>query len=251
MAVVESEQLSAEDLAALNNRFEQSTPEEVLTWVKERFGAKAIHMSSFGLEDVALFDMYWRVDPKARLTTLDTWRLPTETYTVMDQTRLRYKIDIEVYQPDPDAVGRMVAEHGFNLFYLGKDNRITCCHVRKVAPLRRFLRDFDGYVTGLRRDQNANRRAAKKVELDRANGGLIKLNPLADWSHQDVMAYTLRHGVPVNRLHAKGYPSVGCAPCTRAVHHGEDPRSGRWWWEDDDAKECGLHVSTEEQGSGI
>jgi phosphoadenosine phosphosulfate reductase len=242
MAVPESEQLSAEDLAALNNRFEQSTPEEVLTWVKERFGAKAIQMSSFGLEDVALFDMYWRVAPKARLTTLDTWRLPTETYTVIDQIRLRYKTDIEVYQPDPDAVGRMVAEHGFNLFYRGKDNRVTCCHVRKVEPLERALASVDAWVTGLRRDQGMERGKTAIVEWDHAHSN-YKVNPLANWSFDQVWQYVKENSVPYNVLHDQGYPSIGCAPCTRAVEPGEDPRAGRWWWETDpEAKECGLHL---------
>ena len=242
MAVVESEQLSAKDLAALNDRFEQSTPEEVLTWVKERFGAKAIQMSSFGLEDVALFDMYWRVDPKARLTTLDTWRLPTETYTVIDQIRLRYKTDVEVYQPDPDAVGRMVAEHGFNLFYRGKDNRVTCCHVRKVEPLERALASVDAWVTGLRRDQGMERGKTAIVEWDQAHSN-YKVNPLANWSFDKVWQYVKENSVPYNVLHDQGYPSIGCAPCTRAIEPGEDPRAGRWWWETDpDAKECGLHL---------
>lgn len=242
MAVVESERLSSEDLAALNDRFEQSTPEEVLTWVNEHFGASAIQMSSFGLEDVALFDMYWRVDPKARLTTLDTWRLPTETYTVMDQTRLRYKISIEVFQPDPDAVERMVAENGFNLFYRGKDNRVTCCHVRKVEPLERALASVGAWITGLRRDQGMERGKTAIVEWDAAHSN-YKVNPLANWSFAQVRQYVDENAVPYNELHDQGYPSIGCAPCTRAVEPGEDPRAGRWWWETDpDAKECGLHI---------
>ena len=242
MAVVESEQLSPEDLAGLNNRFEQSTPGEVLLWVKERFGANAIQMSSFGLEDVALFDMYWRVDPKARLTTLDTWRLPTETYTVMDQTRLRYKVAVEVYQPDPDAVGRMVAEHGFNLFYRGKENRVTCCQLRKVEPLERALVSVDAWITGLRRDQGMERDKTAIVEWDLAHSN-YKVNPLANWSFDQVWRYVKENAVPYNDLHDHGYPSIGCAPCTRAVEPGEYPRAGRWWWEaDPDAKECGLHI---------
>jgi phosphoadenosine phosphosulfate reductase len=143
MAVPESERLSAKELAALNERFEQAAPQEVLAWVDERFGTGAVQVSSFGLEDVALFDMFWRVNPQARLVTLDTWRLPTQTYTVMDQTKLRYKTSIETHQPDPEAVARMVAEQGFNLFYRGRENRVTCCHVRKVAPLEHALASID------------------------------------------------------------------------------------------------------------
>ena len=149
MPVPESKRLGAQELADLNERFESAPPSDVLAWVDERFGAGAAQMSSFGLEDVALFDMFWRVNWQARLVTLDTWRLPTETYTVMDQTRLRYNARIEVYQPDAGAVARMVGEHGFNLFYRGREKRLTCCRVRKVEPMERALAGIDAWITGL------------------------------------------------------------------------------------------------------
>lgn len=240
--MIKPERLSQQELAALNKRFEQAAPQEVLAWVNEHFGAGAVQLSSFGLEDVALFDMFWRVNPQARLATLDTWRLPTQTYTVMDQTRLRYKTSIEVHQPDPEAVARMVAEQGFNLFYRGRENRITCCHVRKVEPLERALASINAWVTGLRRDQGMERGNTDIVEWDAAHAN-YKVNPLANWSFNQVRRYVDEHAVPYNELHDQGYPSIGCAPCTRAVESGEDPRAGRWWWESDpNAKECGLHV---------
>ena len=242
MPVPESKRLGVQELADLNERFEFAPPSDVLAWVNERFGAGAAQMSSFGLEDVALFDMFWRVNRQARLVTLDTWRLPTETYTVMDQTRLRYDSRIEVYQPDPGAVARMVDEHGFNLFYRGRENRLACCHVRKVEPMERALAGIDAWITGLRRDQGMERGDIGIVEWvePRAN---YKINPLANWTFEEVRNYVEEHAVPYNELHDKNYPSIGCAPCTRAIEPGEDPRAGRWWWESDpSAKECGLHL---------
>ena len=249
MAVPESEQLSAEELVALNRRLDKAAPDAVLTWVNERFGAGVVQMSSFGLEDVALFDMFWRVNPAARLATLDTWRLPTETYTVMDQTRLRYNTRIEAHQPDPEAVAALVADQGFNLFYRGRENRVSCCHVRKVEPLERALASVDAWVTGPRRDQSMERGGIAIVEWDDAHSN-YKVNPLANWSFGQVRNYVDEHSVPYNELHDQGYPSIGCAPCTRAVSSGEDPRAGRWWWESDpNAKECGLHIVAPAQGS--
>ena len=242
MPVPESKRLGVQELADLNERFESAPPSDVLAWVNERFGAGAAQMSSFGLEDVALFDMFWRVNQQARLVTLDTWRLPTETYTVMDQTRLRYNARIEVHQPDPGAVAGMVDEHGFNLFYRGRENRLACCHVRKVEPLERALAGIDAWITGLRRDQGMERGNIGIVEWEepRAN---YKINPLANWTFEEVRNYVEEHAVPYNELHDKNYPSIGCAPCTRAIEPGEDPRAGRWWWESDpNAKECGLHL---------
>jgi len=235
-----------------SGELESASAKDILTWGIKNFHPRLALSASFGgAEAMALLHMMHEVETSSRVFVLDTGRLPQETHDLIDRVRDRYDKPIEVVFPDAGDVETLVRGQGMNGFYESIENRKRCCHVRKVAPLRRFLVGFDGYVTGLRRDQNANRHDVKKVEIDRANGNLVKLNPLADWSHEDVMAYVHGHSVPLNRLHAKGYPSVGCAPCTRAVHHGEDPPSGRWWWEDDDTKECGLHVTTEEQGSGI
>lgn len=244
MPVAESQRFSEKEVADVNGRLESATPAEVLKWADSQFGKRAAQMSSFGLEDVALFDMYWRVNPEARIMTLDTWRLPTETYTVMDQIQLKYRTKVEFFQPDPDAVRAMVEEKGFNLFYRGRENRIACCHVRKVEPLARALSDLDAWVTGLRRDQGMERGTIDIVEWDDAHEN-YKINPLANWTFEQVKQYVDENDVPYNELHDKGYPSIGCAPCTRAIEPGEDLRAGRWWWEGDpNAKECGLHIVT-------
>jgi phosphoadenosine phosphosulfate reductase len=145
----------------------------------------------------------------------------------------------------------MVRAKGMNAFYESVENRKLCCQVRKVLPMRRYLADFDAYITGLRRDQNLNRAETRKLAIDPGMGGIVKLAPLADWTHERVLDYVGEHKVPVNRLHREGYPSVGCEPCTRAIGPGDDPRAGRWWWESDGIKECGIHVQAEADGSGI
>ncbi len=235
--------LTRQELEDLNRRFVAATPQEVLAWGLERFGGRIALSSSFGAEDVALIDMLWRLDRKARVFTLDTLRLHTETYAVIDDIRARYGLEVEVFYPDLGAVDRMVKEHGYNGFYLSVENRKLCCGVRKVEPLERALSGLEAWITGLRRDQAATRTDTAKVESDEVHGGITKLNPLADWSSEDVWAYIKEHDVPYNRLHDRMFPSIGCAPCTRPVRPGEDPRSGRWWWElDPEQKECGIHI---------
>lgn len=235
--------VTPEEMADLNRRFRAAQPQEVLAWALQRFAPRIALASSFGAEDVVLIDMLWRLDPQSRVFTLDTLRLPTETYALMDELRDRYGIEVETFYPDLGTVGEMVRERGFNLFYRSVANRQLCCQVRKVEPLGRALASLDAWITGLRQDQAPTRSAVQKLELDRLHGGPIKINPLADWNREEVWAYIRAHGVPYNRLHDQAYPSIGCAPCTRAVEPGEDPRAGRWWWElDPEAKECGLHV---------
>ena len=218
--------------------------EDVLRLALETFGQRAALSSSFGAEDMVLIDMLLKIDPKARIFTLDTGRLPQETYNVIDATRERYGATIEVFFPQPDAVQTMVAEHGMNLFYHSVENRKLCCGVRKMEPLRRALSGLDAWITGLRREQSVTRTAVHKVEWDEGNR-LVKVNPLVDWSHEDVWKYIREHNVPYNALHDRGYPSIGCGPCTRAVQPGEHERAGRWWWEHPETKECGLHVKVE------
>lgn len=241
--------ISSEEVKALNTRFETASPQEILRWVDSYFGNRGAQMSSFGLEDVALTDMYWRITPNVRVMTLETGRLPTETYTLMDQIKLRYDIEIEAFYPKYDAVDGMVQEHGFNLFYKSIDNRKLCCGVRKVEPLNRALNTLDAWVTGLRRDQGMARGQIQIIEWDGAHNN-YKVNPLANWAFDQVQAYVKANNVPYNELHDKGYPSIGCAPCTRAIKPGEDLRAGRWWWESDpNAKECGLHVVQKADGT--
>jgi phosphoadenosine phosphosulfate reductase len=180
-----------------------------------------------------------------RVFTLDTGRLNQETYDCMDAIRERYGVKIEVFFPEAGAVEKLVRENGMNLFYDSVDLRKSCCAARKVEPLNRALKDLDAWMTGLRREQAVTRADVRKIEVDKDHGGIVKINPLVDWSHEEVWAYIRKNNVPYNRLHKQGYPSIGCAPCTRAVEPGEDLRAGRWWWENRNTKECGLHLGAE------
>jgi thioredoxin-dependent adenylylsulfate APS reductase len=198
---------------------------------------------------MVLIDMAWRLNPDVRVFTLDTGRLPPETYALFEEVRERYGIAVEFEYPDPAELGSLIDREGPNLMYRGVDLRIACCNVRKVEPLRRKLATLDAWIAGLRREQWASRRNIAKVELDRDHGGIVKLNPLADWTLDEVWDYVKRNDVPYHELFDHGYASIGCAPCTRPVQPGEPERAGRWWWEQDTAKECGIHCSVELVGS--
>jgi len=197
--------------------------------------------SSFGAEDVVLIDLLASLEARPRVFTLDTGRLPQETYDLMDQVRRRYGIEIEVYFPDAERVETMVRTKGLNLFYESIENRSECCGVRKVEPLGRAIATLDAWVTGLRRDQIVTRVETAKIAADPAHPGVWKVAPLADWTSDGVWDYIREHDLPYNALHDRGYPSIGCAPCTRAVEAGEDERAGRWWWERPEERECGIH----------
>jgi phosphoadenosine phosphosulfate reductase len=222
------------------HELETMTAPEVLQWALDRFHPRIAFASSFGLEDVVVIDMLVRIRPDARIFTLDTGRLPEETYEVMNRIRERYGSAIETYFPDRDAVERLEREKGFFSFRQSLANRKECCAIRKVEPLRRALVGLDAWITGLRREQAVTRGATHKLESDDAFG-LLKLNPLADWSLGQVWEYVRRYDVPYNTLHDRNFASIGCAPCTRGLQPGEDIRAGRWWWELPDEKECGLH----------
>ena len=221
---------------------ETKSTEEVVAWAVQAFGSSLGLASSFGAEDVVLIDLLVKANPKARIFTLDTGRLNQETYDVMDKIKEQYGCAIETYFPDANRVETMVREKGFNLFYQSIDNRKLCCNIRKVEPLNRALANLEAWMTGLRRSQVVTRAAVKKVDLDADHGGIVKINPLADWTWEQTLAYVRQQHIPYNALHDQGYPSIGCAPCTRAIKPGEDFRAGRWWWEQPDQKECGLHV---------
>ena len=221
---------------------------QVLEWAIERFGRSLAICSSFQAEGCVLIDMAARIDPSVRVFTIDTGRQPQETYEVIDRIRERYGIAVEVFAPDHRLVERMAARHGVNLFYRDVNLRLLCCQVRKVMPLRRALMGCGAWVTGLRRDQWATRSNIRKLEIDHDHGGIVKLSPLADWQDDEVWDYIRRNGVPYNRLYDRGYRTIGCAPCTRAVRPGDDPRSGRWWWETGAPKECGMHCAIETGG---
>jgi phosphoadenosine phosphosulfate reductase len=226
-------------------------PQEILTWSIKNFHPHLALSCSFGApEGLALLDMMHRIDPSSRVFVLDTGRLPQATHDLIDRVRERYDKPVEVIMPRAEDVERMVRTKGMNLFYESVEQRQLCCRLRKVEPLNRYLADLDAWVSGLRRDQNVTRESTPKVEIDYIHGGLVKVNPIADWTRDDVLGYVQAHNVPINRLHAEGYPSVGCAPCSRAVRPGEDSRAGRWWWEQPETRECGIHVG-EDQGSGI
>ncbi len=196
---------------------------------------------SFSVEDVVLIDILHKVASKVTVFALDTGRLNEETYEVAEALRERYGIAIDWYFPEGQAVEKLEREKGLFSFRASLDNRHECCRIRKVEPLRRALTGKGGWITGLRRVQSVTRAELAAIELDQANGGLLKINPLLNWSDEQVWAYAEQHRLPVNRLHRQGYPSIGCAPCTRPIREGEHPRAGRWWWENPEHKECGLH----------
>ncbi|HPR07239.1 MAG TPA: phosphoadenylyl-sulfate reductase, partial [Denitromonas sp.] len=197
--------------------------------------------NSFGAEDMVLTDLILRHKLPIEIFSLDTGRLPAETYNLMGEVESRYDTKLKVFFPDTAAVEAYVRGEGINAFYGSMDLRKRCCHIRKVEPLGRALAGKKAWITGLRAAQAATRTHLPTREFDAGNG-LEKLNPLAAWSESDVWAYIRIESVPYNALHDQFYPSIGCAPCTRAVAIGEDVRAGRWWWEDPTAKECGLHV---------
>ncbi len=221
---------------------QSAAAERVLAWSLGSFQPRIALCTSFDAEGVVLIDMVTQLTNRVRVVTLDTGRLMPETYGVMDAIRERYGLDIQVVFPRTEAVEGMTREEGVNLFYRSVAARKRCCAVRKVEPLQRALTGLDAWIAGLRRDQAETRTEVRKVEIDEAHGGIVKVNPLADWTWAEVWSYIRAHDVPYNALHDVGYPSIGCAPCTRAVTPGEDQRAGRWWWEEGrEAKECGLH----------
>lgn len=196
---------------------------------------------SFSLEDIVLIDMLQNIKRRTGVFAIDTGRLNEETLELAERIRQRYDLDIHWYFPRHRAVERLEREKGPFSFRENLENRSQCCHIRKVEPLQRALKGLAGWITGQRRDHGVTRSDLQPVEVDQVNGGIIKLNPLCGWSDDQVSSYIEQRQLPVNRLYHQGYTSIGCAPCTRAVRAGEGPRSGRWWWENPDHKECGLH----------
>jgi len=224
------------------DELEKKNAIDILSWSMKKFSPKIAFASSFGAEDVVVIDLMVKIDKNnTRIFTLDTGRLNPETYEVMDRIQKKYQIPIETLFPDHLEVEKMVYENGINLMYQSVSNRKLCCEIRKVHPLKRILGTLDAWVTGLRRDQTFTRANTKKIEIDSSNNDIVKINPLADWTNDMVWDYIKQNGLPYNKLHDAGYPSIGCAPCTRAILSGDDLRSGRWWWENDLHKECGLH----------
>jgi phosphoadenosine phosphosulfate reductase len=221
----------------MNRRIDETTA--ILTHAA-RHHAPAALASSFGAEDMVLIDLIARTALSIDIFTLDTGRLPPETLDLIERTRERYALAIDVYRPEASAVESYVRAHGADGFYRDVALRERCCAIRKTEPLARALAGKGAWITGLRRAQSTTRRDVRVEEFD-AQHGLRKFNPLAQWSDDDVWSYIRAHDVPYNPLHDRGYPSIGCAPCTRAVLPGEDIRAGRWWWEHAATRECGLH----------
>jgi phosphoadenosine phosphosulfate reductase len=224
----------------LNLLLEGCEPETVLQHILNEFEGSIALSSSLSIEDQVLTDLIVKINPKTRIFTLDTGRLFPETYSLIDQTNERYNIKLEVLFPDYHEVQQLVKTEGINLFYKGIEQRKACCHVRKLQPLKRAFKGLDVWICGLRHDQSVTRQEIKLVEWDHTHH-LIKVNPLLNFTVEEVWDYIRKNSVPYNKLHKQGFPSIGCQPCTRAIEPGEDIRAGRWWWESPDHKECGLH----------
>ena len=227
-------------ILGFNNKIKGFTPKEIIKFAYDEFGHRVNFASSLGEEDQVITDMISRVASKIEIFTLDTGRLHQETYDLLAKTQKRYKLNFKIYYPDTAAVEKMVKERGINLFYESVMNRKMCCGIRKIEPLQRALKNVDAWICGLRREQSMTRKDIEIFEWDDANGK-IKISPLAFWSLDQVHKYIKENSIDVNVLHAKGFVSIGCAPCTRAIKPGEDIRAGRWWWETPEQRECGLH----------
>ena len=223
-------------------RFEEEGPEAALRWALSEFHPDIALASSFSEEDIVLIAMMAEIRPDARTFALDTGRLHEETYEAAEAVRRTLGVRIEWYFPSAAAVEELERNKGLYSFRESLENRHECCRIRKVEPLSRALSGLRAWMTGQRREQAVTRRSLDIVEIDGTHGGILKLNPLAGWTEGDVKEYIRKRGLPVNRLHDMKYPSIGCSPCTRAVAPGEDPRAGRWWWENPEHKECGLHA---------
>lgn len=234
--------LSSEQIQEIENG---SLP-EAIQLVTALFPGEVVFSSSLGQEDQVLTDVIFKNNLPVKIFTIDTGRLFNETYELLDRTTARYKKPIQVYFPEAADVETFVAEKGINSFYESVDNRKQCCYIRKVIPLNRALKGAKVWITGLRAEQSNNRQQMPMIEWAE-DKLLYKFNPLIRWSYEEMISYINKHNVPYNRLHDKGFISIGCAPCTRAIEPGEDARAGRWWWEASQ-KECGLHETKVKAG---
>ncbi|MCX6248554.1 MAG: phosphoadenylyl-sulfate reductase [Bacteroidetes bacterium] len=229
-----------QEIERYNTRLKNASPREIIGFFAEEFKGRIAFATSLGAEDQVITEMIAGIDPALRIFTLDTGRLFQETYDLLDITRKKYGLNIRVCFPKAGDVEEMVNKKGINLFYDSVENRKMCCFVRKTESLQRALQGMDAWICGLRKDQSVTRQEVKTVEWDDIQK-MIKVNPLANWDLDTVWNYIRSQKIPYNTLHDKGYPSIGCLPCTRAVLPGEDIRSGRWWWESPENRECGLH----------
>ena len=229
-----------ENIGVINDLLKGKSALEIITYFNDNLGDKITFGTSLGAEDQVITQILASINSKVPIFTLDTGRLFPQTYDLIDSTSTKYKIIIKPYSPVNTEVEAMVVENGMNLFFKSIELRKHCCQVRKLRPLKRALEGREAWFTGLRRSQSITRIDMQIVEWD-ANSNMLKVNPLIDWSEEDVWKYIKENGIPYNPLHDKDYPSIGCQPCTRAIMPGEDVRAGRWWWENPDTRECGLH----------
>lgn len=237
-----------EKIAAYQKLLKGKNVQEICAWALQEFGrAKFALATSLSIEDQALTDVLWQLDKQSQIFTLDTGRLPRETFEAIERTNKKYGQKIEILFPDSQSVEELASDCGPNLFYESIEGRKRCCQVRKVEPLRKKLRSLRAWMTGLRREQSSTRLDLQVIEWDEGFG-LIKINPLVDWTEQQVWNYIKAHDVPYSALYDQGYTSIGCDPCTRAVNPGDDIRAGRWWWEAQEHKECGLHIKRQNNG---
>jgi phosphoadenosine phosphosulfate reductase len=221
---------------------EGAHPREIIAWALQRYGReRSVVVTGLQAEGMAVVDMAIDIDPAVRVVTIDTGRLPAETYEYIDTIRGHFGRDIEIVHPDAAMLGDFTTQNGVNPFYASVQLRLDCCHIRKVEPLERILSGVDAWFTGLRRTQSDRRSTTPVVERDDAHGGIAKVNPVAAWTEEQVREHLASRGVPLHPLYSKGYTSIGCAPCTRAIQPGEHARAGRWWWEAGIDKECGIH----------
>lgn len=231
--------LSPDDIARLADRFETRSPEELLAWAAEQYEGRIVLTCSWQRQSSVLVDMLWRIGAQVRIVEFDTGLLFPETYATRDRLVERYGVEVESITPEL-TLDQQAALEGPALWSRDPGR---CCELRKVAPMERAMEGMEGWITGIRREQSISRRGAKKLELERRRG-IVKIQPLVDWTNEDVIAYLRRHDVPYNALHDEGYPSIGCFPCTKAVKPGDDPRSGRW--ANSEKTECGLHLPAPE-----
>ncbi|WP_240894411.1 phosphoadenylyl-sulfate reductase [Parapedobacter sp. SGR-10] len=234
--------IKREMIAELKRDLETLDAQQIVRYISDRYGEKTVFSTSFGIEDQVITHLLAENQTKASIFTLETGRLFPETYYVWNRTLEKYKLPIKAYYPNTAAVERMVTEKGPSSFYESVENRKECCYIRKIEPLKRAIQGFEVWITGIRAEQSANREDMDFVEWDEANR-IIKVHPLFHWTLTDVEDFLKLYNIPYNPLHDKGFPSIGCQPCTRAIQPGEDFRAGRWWWEDRSKKECGLHAT--------
>lgn len=229
------------NLSDISKLIDGKTAEEILEVFSGLSNEKIVFSTSLSYEDQAITHMIFSKKLNIEVFTLDTGRLFSETYSVFNSTRDRYKKEIKTYYPKTEAVEKLVSAKGPNSFYESVENRKGCCYIRKVEPLKRALTGKTIWITGIRAEQSPNRNDTKQIEWDEAHQ-LVKIHPLLNWTFEETKAYIKKHNIPYNSLHDKGFVSIGCQPCTRAIKEGEDFRAGRWWWEDNTKKECGLHT---------